>query len=133
MFNDTAEIGAHAAFAAECSGNLARFTFWDNAGRWWYAEFQAPKGIPLRVGPYEGATRYPFQRDTDPGLSIAGEGRGCNTLTGRFTIREADFSPSGQVRHFWATFEQHCENMALALYGDVRVTNGPAVSGNCLQ
>ncbi len=121
-------------FTASCSGNQVQFGFWDDAGRSWQAHFQAPKGVPLRVGTYEGATRSSFQRDTDPGLDIYGEGRGCNTLTGRFTVREADFSPSGQVRQFWATFEQHCENMAPALRGDVRVTNGPAVSGgNCLQ
>jgi len=91
--------------------------------------------MPLRVGTYDGATRWPFQRDSDPGLDISGEGRGCNTLTGRFVVREADFTASGQVRQFWATFEQHCENRAPALYGDVRVTNGPAPSsnGDCLR
>ena len=120
-------------FSAACVDNAARFTFRDDANLPWFAEFQAPKGVPLRVGTYEGATRPPALRDTDPGLDISGEFRGCNHLTGRFTIREADFSPSGQVRQFWATFEQHCESRTPALYGDVRVTNGPPVNGNCLR
>ncbi len=34
-------------------------TWW--AGDWWYAEFAAPQRVPLAVGAYENAVRFPFQ------------------------------------------------------------------------
>ncbi|HEY5594575.1 MAG TPA: hypothetical protein VIL61_05380, partial [Nitrospiria bacterium] len=51
---------------------------------WWYLDFSAPNNQPLTVGAYEGATRFPFQEPAQPGLSVVGDGRGCNMLTGRF-------------------------------------------------
>jgi hypothetical protein len=124
------------SFSASCRGNLVELDFWDNANNHWGANFQAPKGQPLRVGTYDNATRWPFQRDDEAGLDISGEGRGCNESRGRFTVREADFSASGQIRQFWATFEQSCGTgtLAIALRGDVRLTGGPPVAnGSCMQ
>jgi hypothetical protein len=115
------------AVSAAFSGNLVSMNV--NGPSWWYLSFQAPKGAPLTVGSYEGATRYPFQSPSEPGLSVWGDGRGCNQLSGRFTVREIDVSSSGQLRRFWATFEQHCERGTAALYGDVRFTDGAAAVG----
>jgi hypothetical protein len=119
---------------AECVDSSVQFSF-RKGGKLWGADFAAPKGTPLRVGTYEGATRWPFQTDSVPGFNISGDARGCNALTGRFIVREVDFTASGQVRQFWATFEQHCEGGTPALYGDVRVTSGPPPSynHNCLR
>jgi hypothetical protein len=119
---------------AVCGGNIVSVDF-SKGNQFWSAYFQAPKGMPLRVGTYEGATRFPFQSALEPGLDISGEGHGCNRLTGRFIVREAEFTDSGQVRHFWATFEQHCEGGTFAMYGDVRVTDGPAphYPGTCMR
>ncbi|WP_456819843.1 hypothetical protein [Cellulomonas sp. URHB0016] len=77
----------------------------------WYLDFAAPAGESLTAGvTYDGATRYPFQESEEPGLSLSGDGRGCNELSGSFTVLAADFNPDGSVEQFEATFEQHCEN-----------------------
>lgn len=86
----------------------------------WNLDFAAPMGATLALGTYESATRFPFQSSTVPGLSVSGAGRGCNTLTGRFTVLEATYGPTGDVLAFAADFEQHCEGGAPALFGAVR-------------
>lgn len=78
-------------------------------GDWWYLDLAAPEGTTLAPGTYAGATRYPFNEATEPGLSLGGNGRGCNTLTGSFTITAVEFGPQGYVKELVASFEQHCE------------------------
>src|SRR5262249_17940666 len=80
----------------------------------------------LVAGTYEGATRYPFQSPTVPGLSISGDGRGCNTLTGRFVVLDVTYGPTGDVLGFAADFEQHCEGGSDALFGSIRFRSGDA-------
>ena len=106
-------------------GRLVSLSLDGANGDWWYADFQAPPGERLEPGTYTGATRYPFNDDT-PGLSISGEGRGCNQLTGTFTVNEISFGPQGYVEDFDATFEQHCEGGTPAARGRVEVHNPPA-------
>ncbi len=53
-------------------------------GSFWFLHLAAPAGQELLPGVYEGATRWPFQDPSTPGLDFSGDGRGCNTLTGRF-------------------------------------------------
>ncbi|MFJ8713102.1 hypothetical protein ACIRD9_07875 [Streptomyces violaceus] len=47
-------------------------------GDWWTLNLAAPSGKTLTPGTYTGATRYPFNDGTEPGLSLSGNGRGCN-------------------------------------------------------
>ncbi len=90
----------------------------------WSADFAAPFGADLMPGAYEGATRFPFNDPSEPGLSISGDGRGCNMLTGRFDIREAVYdSFNGEVISFAADFEQHCEGAPPALFGSIRINS----------
>lgn len=96
----------------------------DPSWGWWDLYFTAPDGQELTVGEYTGATRWPFNDPGEPGLSISGMGRGCNTLTGSFFVHEVVFGSGGTVESFWATFEQHCEGGDPALYGDVRFNAG---------
>jgi len=96
----------------------------DPSWGWWDLQFTAPAGEDLTVGQYLGATRYPFNEPNEPGLSITGMGRGCNTLTGSFVVNEITFGPGNTVESFWATFEQHCEGGAPALTGEIRVNQG---------
>lgn len=87
----------------------------------WYVDFAPAAGGTLVPGAYEGATRFPFNGPSEPGLSISGDGRGCNQLTGRFDVREAVFDPqTGEVLQFAADFEQHCEGSDPALFGSIR-------------
>ena len=86
---------------------------------WWTFDFSALPGRELVPGAYRQAMRYP-PYPGQPGLTVSGQGRGCNTLTGQFTVYEADFGNNGEVRRFAADFAQHCEGAGAALYGTVR-------------
>jgi polyisoprenoid-binding protein YceI len=90
-------------------------------------EFDAPGDQPLVPGTYANATRYPFNVAT-PGLSVTGNHRGCNQVTGTFTVTEAVYGgpDSTYLERFAATFEQHCEGGEPALRGEVSITNPPA-------
>jgi hypothetical protein len=94
-------------------------------GSFWLLDFAAPQGVPLSVGIYDGATRFPFQAPTGPGLDVAGDGRGCNTLTGRFEVLQIAVDAAGNVTSFAADFEQHCEGSTAALFGSIRINAGP--------
>jgi hypothetical protein len=101
---------AHVELTAEHNGDS--FTF----------DFAAPSGKQLEVGDYPGAERYPFQAEGSPGLSVSGDGSGCNQDFGRFTVKDIHFDASGRPDRFWALYEQHCERPeAPALFGEVRV------------
>lgn len=86
-------------------------------GDWWYADFAPASGDILAPGTYDGASRYPFQ-GTGPGLDVSGDGRGCNELSGKFTVTDASFEPDGSLHSFGARFEQHCEHADAALRGE---------------
>ncbi|MDS0137808.1 hypothetical protein H5970_18020 [Amycolatopsis sp. CM201R] len=93
---------------------------------WWTLDLAAPSGTGLTAGTYDGATRYPFQGANAPGLDLSGNGRGCNTLTGTFTVQNVVFGPHGYVQALDATYEQHCEGGTAALRGEVHIANPPA-------
>ena len=75
----------------------------------WSLDFSAPGVQSLKVGTYRGAMRDAFKDAAKPGLDISGEGRGCNNLTGNFTVRQLSTDASGNVKQFVADFEQACE------------------------
>jgi hypothetical protein len=94
------------------AGEAGEFTF----------DFAPPSGSQLEVGEYTGAQRYPFEPKGVPGLSVAGNGRGCNTDYGRFNVKDIQIDGAGKVDRFWALYEQHCEGPeAPPLFGEVRV------------
>lgn len=105
--------------------SFSAFVNQDNFRHWWHVELAAPVGQALGPGPYEGAFRWPFQPPESPGLSIFGDGRGCNTLTGRFDVTTVSFAPTGELIVFEADFEQHCEGGSAALFGRIRIENPP--------
>ncbi|MCP4325662.1 MAG: hypothetical protein GY787_28250 [Alteromonadales bacterium] len=85
----------------------------------WSAQFAAPDDQLLTDGEYAYATRFPLQDAGDAGLTISGNGRGCNKSYGNFTISQLVWSGE-QVNSFKASYEQHCENSgAQALTGEV--------------
>jgi hypothetical protein len=92
---------------------------------YWVLEFAAPPGQTLTPGTYTDAVRVVSQGVSQPGLDVWGMGRGCNALSGSFTVSDAAFGPYGYVQSFHVTFEQHCEGHVAALRGEVSVSNPP--------
>ncbi|MDO6506611.1 Ig-like domain-containing protein [Colwellia sp. 4_MG-2023] len=87
----------------------------------WSAEFAAPDEVQLQVGEYDYAERFPFQDAGAAGLTISGNGRGCNRNYGRFNVTKLVWE-NDQPKAFKASFEQHCEQMSAPLLsGEVAV------------
>ena len=80
---------------------------------------EGPGGAALTVGSYTNAERDPFNGSA-PGLSIFGNGRGCNTLCGSFQIFELGTDGSGNITHLWFTFTQYCECFMAPMTGEIR-------------
>lgn len=116
---------ANGTISASGSSNHIMLSF-NGGSNWWYLDFAPPSGSSLGVGTFENAARYPFQSPTQPGLSVDGSGRGCNTLTGRFQILEFTLKPDGSLKNFAVDFEQHCEGGTPALFGVVRYNSETA-------
>lgn len=94
---------------------------WDHS---WHLDFAAPDNRMIAVGTYVNATRFPFQAPGVPGLSVYGDGRGCNELTGNFEVKEIIYGTGDEIIAFAAAFEQHCEGVTPALRGEVRFNSG---------
>ena len=73
---------------------------------WVSVDFSADAlGIPLQVGIYEGAQRFPFNDIGHPGLDLTNTGSGFNTLDGRFQVFDIQRDSQAQVTSFAASFE----------------------------
>jgi hypothetical protein len=88
----------------------------------WTVRIQPPHAGNLAVGMYNNAQRSPTP--TSPGLSVYGDGRGCNNSGGDFVISEIETDSAGYVIALRATFNQHCENGIPALHGQVSYLAG---------
>lgn len=97
-------------------------------GAWWTAEFAAPPGETLKPGTYTNAVRAAFRGAGQPGLSVTGSGRGCNTVLGEFTIHAIGTAPDGTIASLDASFIQHCGSSPEALSGRARFQAGPTSS-----
>jgi len=105
-------------FSASLSGLEQDLTASD--GQSWTVDMYPGSGAVLAVGNYPNATRYPFNGSGN-GLSVFGDGRGCNTLTGSFRVKQAVFSAvDNSLQNFDGTFTQHCEGATPALTGEVK-------------
>ncbi|ADO69252.1 hypothetical protein [Stigmatella aurantiaca] len=88
-------------------------------GLWWDVEFSTRAlGTPLAVRTYTNAQRAPFAAPGYPGLSISGDGRGCNTLAGEFQIHDIAWDSVGLLK-LSASFLQRCEAGNAVLRGMV--------------
>jgi hypothetical protein len=92
----------------------------DSGTSLWTVELAAPRGQPLRPGACNNAERSAFRSGSAPGIDVSGESRGCNQISGSFTVMTVTVGSAGQLAAFEATFEQHCEGMAPALRGTIR-------------
>ena len=81
--------------------------------------FAAPVGQALTPGTYDDAERFDFRAAGLPGLDVFGDGAGCNTVEGSFTVYQAVYDGSGDVESFSAQFFDHCEGAYPALMGNL--------------
>lgn len=89
------------------------------SGDWWSLDFSTHAlNIDLGLGTYD-AMRFPFELAGFAGLSVSGNGRGCNTLRGSFTVLDLAWGIDRNVDRFAATFEQRCEGFMPALTGKI--------------
>ncbi len=110
---------ANAVIAASGGRSYVRAAVQGRNGDGFNAEFTPGDGDILAVGTYTGATRYPFN-GSGPGLSVSGNGRGCNRLTGSFTIKQIGFSRvDGSLERLLVDFVQHCDGSTAALRGSI--------------
>ena len=107
---------ADGAFTANESATHAVSIGFSNVTEYWSLDFAAPDSAFLQTKFYSGATRFPFQEAGEPGLSVTGDSRGCNTVTGEFEIKEIIYGP---LLSFHATFVQHCKGGGPALHGEI--------------
>lgn len=84
----------------------------------WDFNLAGPNGALLVPGNYQSVDR--FQSAKRPALDVFGDGRGCNTVTGKFTVYEAVFDATGNLLAFAADAEQHCEGASAALHLRIR-------------
>src|SRR5882672_494009 len=85
----------------------------------WQGDFQLPNSYTkLETGTYGNLTRYPFHDPAVGGLSWSGEGRGCNTLTGSFTITKVTYT-GNSLSEIDLQFVQYCEGGSFALHGEI--------------
>ncbi|BCJ71740.1 hypothetical protein CS0771_12840 [Catellatospora sp. IY07-71] len=87
---------------------------------WWSLELRPPADRELAVGTFTDAARIPYN-DGATGMDLSGSGRGCNTLTGSFTIHELAVT-DGAIQRLDLTFEQRCG-------GDTGSTRGRLLHG----
>jgi hypothetical protein len=107
---------ANAIITIVGSRSSARFTIKADDKTMWTGGFQPPTGDILAPGTYDNASRYAFN-GSGAGLDVTGDGRGCNTISGSFTVHELTFVGT-DVRTFSISFEQHCEQGTPALRGE---------------
>ena len=129
VFNGTQLITANdAQFGASSIGNGGVGINVDPddraLGLWWNANFEPPDGFELREQVYSNATRYPFNTGDEAGMSVTGDGRGCNRIEGSFEVHALRTDPAnGNFLEVLISFEQFCEGSASsALRGCVKFT-----------
>src|SRR4029077_14310047 len=92
----------------------------NNSTQFWYLHFGSPTTVKFGSREYDGAQRTAFRSPTRPGIDVSGDGRGCNTDTGRFLVSDFALNTDGTIARLGIDFEQHCEAATPALYGSVR-------------
>src|SRR5919204_660668 len=107
--------------------HLANFGFVDPSNYdFWALTFGSPDRVRLTPGTYTGAVRNGTRPLGTPGLDVNGEGRGCNQLTGDFTVLDVSYGPYDYLERFHATFDQSCEGFIPPPHGEVNIVNPPA-------
>lgn len=124
IFNGTMTVtdASWGGFGSQSSISIHLTPSDDHQGLWWDLDFDTRQlGSDLVPGVYEMAQRAPFAGPGHPGLEVTGDGRGCNTISGRFEVHVFELQPSSStIKRALVSFEQHCEGGPAILSGCVR-------------
>jgi RTX calcium-binding nonapeptide repeat (4 copies) len=91
------------------------------AGTGYDLTFEPPQGQTLVQGVYDHAARPSILKNPQrPGMNIQGNFGGCNELNGRFEVRDIATDAAGAISRLWVVYEQHCEHLVPATFGEVR-------------
>jgi hypothetical protein len=109
---------------AEASG-MVRLQVARDGTSWWTVSVTGPDAQDrLLPGRYAGLGRYPFHNPVEGGLSMSGEGRGCNRLAGDVAVDDVVYSAT-EIMSFTIRFIQRCEETGPPLFGAMRWTRPP--------
>lgn len=86
---------------------IAHFRVEADDGNEFHATFRAANQEPLAIRRYDGATRG-FSTTT-PKLTVTGNNRGCNEISGWFDVRDLAWDAEDNLTRFAATFSQSCD------------------------
>lgn len=90
--------------------------------QYWTGQFAMPQAqAKLTTGLYENLQRYPFHNMINGGLNWSGEGRGCNTLSGWFSVDQATYVGK-TLQSVDIRFQQNCSDDAPSLRGKIHWT-----------
>jgi uncharacterized repeat protein (TIGR01451 family) len=85
----------------------------------WTGDFAEPSALAvLQPGTYQNLTRFAFMNAAVGGIDWTGNGRGCDTQAGSFTIDKATYAGT-LLTAIDLRFEQHCEGAGPALHGQI--------------
>jgi hypothetical protein len=75
----------------------------------WRADFKAMNSVSLlEVGYYGDLQRFPFHNPVKGGLSVTGDGRSCNNLTGWFVVDSVTYN-GNTLEAIDLRFQQNCD------------------------
>lgn len=120
QFTCTPEDGFVFDATSNFNGGVTVTLHTPNYSSWWQIDFASIDHQPLMVGTYLDCIRYPMSFDASHNqVQVSGTGRVCNTLTGKFVIKELTWETPIKVATFWATIEQRCEGFMPPLQVEV--------------
>jgi hypothetical protein len=83
-------------------------------------EFAAKRGSLLQPGVYKNVERAAFRSANRGGMDVNAGGTGCSTVSGWFEVKDLAVDSSGQIVRLQILYEQHCDGLAPATFGEVR-------------
>lgn len=114
--DDTTQIGAR----FEQDGTLGVFAQGPDEG--YSFRFRPPSGESFAPRNYVDVDRLGAARGPGrAGMEVEGMGRACNSVSGRYELKELELGPAGEVQRLWLVFQQNCENASAAGYGEIRI------------
>jgi hypothetical protein len=109
-----------AAISASGTRELVNMDVEGVDGSYVTASFSPASGDILTQGTTYTPTSRDGRLDGGPQFAVAGNHRGCDVLTGHFTVLDAHFDANGILTDFGVSFVQHCEDGSPALRGTIQ-------------